>query len=45
VPQNEELSILRRIVGYDSLRGSQADVISHVTDALVLMPTGAGKSL
>ena len=34
--------------GYDSFRGAQQDVIEHVIaggDALVLMPTGGGKSL
>ncbi len=34
--------------GYESFRGIQAEVVEHVAaggDALVLMPTGAGKSL
>jgi ATP-dependent DNA helicase RecQ len=42
------LEILRRVFGYDSFRGFQQEVIDHVTgggDALVLMPTGGGKSL
>src|SRR6202046_5272245 len=42
------LDVLRRVFGYDSFRGAQQDVIGHVTaggDALVLMPTGGGKSL
>ena len=46
--ENEPLQVLRRIFGYDSFRGQQQAVIDHVTDggdALVLMPTGAGKSL
>ena len=42
------LSILSEVFGYESFRGPQQDIISHVTggqDALVLMPTGGGKSL
>ncbi|MBI5936887.1 MAG: DNA helicase RecQ [Betaproteobacteria bacterium] len=42
------LELLRRIFGFDAFRGSQQAIIDHVTtgnDALVLMPTGGGKSL
>ena len=42
------LEILNSLYGYDSFRGHQADIIEHVTEgnnALVLMPTGGGKSL
>jgi ATP-dependent DNA helicase RecQ len=42
------LSILRDVFGYAAFRGPQAAIIDHVTgggDALVLMPTGGGKSL
>ncbi|MEU4763145.1 DNA helicase RecQ [Actinosynnema sp. NPDC023794] len=40
--------VLRRIFGYESFRGEQQDIVDHVVaggDALVLMPTGGGKSL
>jgi ATP-dependent DNA helicase RecQ len=42
------LSILNDTFGYPAFRGRQAEVIDHVAgggDALVLMPTGGGKSL
>ena len=42
------LSILREVFGYDSFRGPQEDIVAHTCaggDALVLMPTGGGKSL
>ncbi len=47
-PVSEAQQVLRRVFGYDSFRGFQQEVIDHVTaggDALVLMPTGGGKSL
>jgi len=40
--------LLRRVFGYDEFRGPQQPIIDHVVaggDALVLMPTGGGKSL
>jgi len=42
------LDVLRSVFGYESFRGQQGDIIRHVVgggDALVLMPTGGGKSL
>ena len=41
-------TVLHRVFGYENFRGRQEEVISHVIgggDALVLMPTGGGKSL
>src|SRR6476469_1867697 len=40
--------ILRNVFGYNEFREPQAQIIEHVIsggDALVLMPTGGGKSL
>ncbi len=42
------LEALRTVYGYDAFRGEQAAIIDHVAeggDAVVLMPTGGGKSL
>ncbi len=42
------LETLRTTFGYDSFRGDQGDIVGHVLeggDAIVLMPTGGGKSL
>ena len=42
------LATLRSVFGYDAFRGDQQEIVEHVVgggDALVLMPTGGGKSL
>jgi len=46
--QSKALHILETVFGYSSFRGQQAEIVQHVVqggDALVLMPTGGGKSL
>ncbi|WP_199749050.1 DNA helicase RecQ [Amycolatopsis sp. WAC 01376] len=45
---SEALETLNRVFGYDDFRGDQHAIVEHVIaggDALVLMPTGGGKSL
>lgn len=45
---DEALTVLQTVFGYSGFRGFQAGVIEQVSggrDALVLMPTGGGKSL
>jgi ATP-dependent DNA helicase RecQ len=45
---NPATRILRDVFGYDAFRGQQGEIVRHVADggdALVLMPTGGGKSL
>ncbi|MCL4746519.1 MAG: DNA helicase RecQ [Burkholderiaceae bacterium] len=47
-PHAAALEVLRRVFGYDAFRGEQGEIIAHLVgagDALVLMPTGGGKSL
>ena len=47
-PNNSPNKILKTVFGYDHFRGHQQAVIEHILegqDALVLMPTGGGKSL
>jgi ATP-dependent DNA helicase RecQ len=45
---SDAVRVLRRVFGYDGFRGNQQEIIEQVIgggDALVLMPTGGGKSL
>src|SRR6476661_10316791 len=47
-PMSDALDLLHRIFGHTAFRGEQARIVDHVAgggDALVLMPTGGGKSL
>ena len=42
------LKLLKEYFGYDTFRGHQEDIIKHTLDghdSLVIMPTGAGKSI
>ncbi len=44
----DALHLLQSVFGYPAFRGAQQEIVSHVVgggDALVLMPTGGGKSL
>jgi len=44
----QALEVLQNTYGYDKFRGQQHDIVSTLiagNDALVLMPTGGGKSL
>ena len=44
----DPLAVLRDVFGHKSFRGQQADVVNHLVDggdAVVLFPTGAGKSM
>ncbi|MCT9819259.1 DNA helicase RecQ [Microbacterium sp. W1N] len=41
-------AVLKEVFGYDDFRGDQADIVAQVIgggDAVVLMPTGGGKSI
>lgn len=47
-PQQPAATVLREVFGYDSFRGEQAEIVQQVIaggDAVVLMPTGGGKSV
>jgi ATP-dependent DNA helicase RecQ len=46
--EDEASRVLREVFGYAQFRGEQREVVAHLIaggDALVLMPTGGGKSL
>ena len=48
MPEARALELLHRIFGHTAFRGEQAQIVEHLVqgnDALVLMPTGGGKSL
>jgi ATP-dependent DNA helicase RecQ len=48
LPLSSAVEVLNRVFGYPAFRGQQREIIEHVVgggDALVLMPTGGGKSL
>lgn len=48
VATTDPLEILSSVFGYEQFRGDQAQIVAHVIgggDAVVLMPTGGGKSL
>lgn len=48
MPSQQAQKILQRVFGYESFRGNQQAIVDQVVgggDALVLMPTGGGKSL
>lgn len=48
MPSRDPLEVLKTVFGHAAFRGSQESVVRHVVgggDAVVLFPTGAGKSL
>ena len=47
-PPGDARAVLRKVFGHPDFRGVQGEIVAHVAgggDALVLMPTGGGKSL
>ena len=48
IADQSPLQLLRTVFGHPAFRGAQEEIVTHVAgggDALVLMPTGGGKSL
>ena len=48
IADQSPLQLLRTVFGHPAFRGAQEEIVNHVAgggDALVLMPTGGGKSL
>jgi ATP-dependent DNA helicase RecQ len=48
MPDGRAIHLLNTVFGYPAFRGAQEEIVGHLTaggDALVLMPTGGGKSL
>ncbi len=48
IPMNTPEAVLRNVFGYGAFRGEQREIVDHVIsggDALVIMPTGGGKSI
>src|SRR6202161_3108370 len=48
VSRHDPAQVLRQVVGFPGFRGQQDAAVNHVVaggDALVLMPTGGGKSI
>ncbi|WP_374012252.1 DNA helicase RecQ [Pseudoxanthomonas koreensis] len=48
LPRHDATTLLRRVFGYNAFRSQQQAIVEHLADggdALVLMPTGGGKSL
>ncbi len=48
IKMRKAIEVLQRVIGFAQFRGAQQEIVGHLMaggDALVLMPTGAGKSI